>query len=239
METKFQSSFIPKQPVNEPARSSSAGINIFFLISFLILVVSLIAGGGAYFWEKQLDTKIITVKSSLSKLRSSLDQTTIDEISRLNDKINTADLLLKQHVSPSVLFSVIGYVTLKSVRFTNFKYTNAGGDKISISMNGEAKSFESAAIQASAFTNPELRNVFRSPIFSDPDLTSTGQATFSFTTGIDKNLINYYTLKVKPDDKLFQSVGLSSKLISDNNAVVPASGTSTVDTSQTLDIISQ
>lgn len=219
METKFQASFIPKQPVNVPARRTS-GSNIFFLISLLILIVAIIGAGGVYFWEKKINKDIASVNESLVRARNSFDQNTVKEFSRLNDKINSSEFLLKQHVAPSVLFKVIGDVTLKNVRFVNFRYANAGGDKISISMNGEAVSYEAVALQASAFTNPKLRNVFRSPIFSDPDLGSNGRAVFTFTTGIDPILLNHYKLKTDPNNQVFQSAGLNTDGSSNTNAGV-------------------
>ena len=209
METKFQSSFIPKQPVNEPVRSTS-GSNIFFLISFLIFVISAVSAGGVFLWNKQLDTQIAQVNNDLKLARNSFDQNTIKDLVRLNDKINASDFLLKQHYAPSVLFKVIGDATLKNVRFTNFKYTNAGGDKISVSMNGEAVSYETVALQSSSFTNPALRNVFRNTIFSDPDINSNGKATFSFSTGIDPTLLNYYKLKSDPNNQVFKNAGVGS-----------------------------
>ncbi|MEI6553882.1 MAG: hypothetical protein WCO09_04900, partial [bacterium] len=152
-----------------------------------------------YLWDKQLDTRIVAMNNNLNQARNSFDQNTIKEFAHLNDKINAADFLLKQHVAPSVLFGVIGDTTLKNVRFTNFKYSNAGGDKISIAMSGEAVSYEAVALQSSAFTNPKLRNVFRNTIFSDPDLNANGKATFSFTTGVDPTLLNYYKSRSDPN----------------------------------------
>ena len=224
MDTKFQSSFIPKQPVNEPVRTSS-GSNIFFLISFLILIVSLVGAGGVYLWDKQLDANIVSMNNNLNQARNSFDQNTIKEFAHLNDKINAADFLLKQHVAPSVLFGVIGDATLKNVRFTNFKYTNAGGDKISISMSGEAVSYEAVALQSSAFTNPKLRNVFRNSIFSDPDLNANGKATFSFTTGVDPTLLNYYKQRSDPNyQSAKNSAGSSVMPSSSNNSGSSATG---------------
>ena len=223
MDTKFQSSFIPKQPINEPIRTHS-GSNIFFLISFLILIISGVGAGAAYLWNTQLDNQIIAVNNNLSLARNSFDQNTVKEFVRLNDKINVSNTLLKQHTAPSVLFKVIGDSTLKNVRFTNFKYTNAGSDKISISMSGEAVSYEAVALQSSAFTNPKLRNVFRNTIFSDPDLNANGKATFTFTSGIDPVLLNYYKLKsdtsqtAAPAPQAQQQSGASSVDNSDSNS---------------------
>jgi hypothetical protein len=233
MDTKFQSSFIPKQPVNQPVRRS-AGSNIFFLISFLILIVSLVGAGAAYLWDKKLDRQIIAINNSLNQARNSFDQNTIKEFAHLNDKINAADFLLRQHVAPSVVFGVIGDTTLKNVRFTNFKYTNAGGDKVSVSMSGEAVSYEAVALQASAFTNPSLRNVFRNSIFSDPDLNANGKAVFSFTTGIDPSLLKYYNLKSDPNYKAVKKVVAPAPIVtSPKTENVPDD--TTVDTSAPVD----
>ena len=200
METKFQSSFIPKP----------YGSNLFFLLAFLILIASLVGAGVVYLYDKKLDNQIAQAKNDLDLARKSFDQNTVKEFSRLNDKINVSETLLKQHTAPSVLFKVIGDTTLKNVRFSNFRYANAGGDKVSVSMSGQAVSYEAVALQASAFTNPKLRNVFRSPIFSDPDLTAEGRAVFSFTTGVDPNLLNYYKLRSDSSNQLFQNAGVSN-----------------------------
>lgn len=248
MDTKFQSSFIPKQPVNVPARSTS-GSNIFFLISFVIFIISLVGAGGMYLWDKQLDKQIIDVNSSLTLARNSFDQNTVKEFSHLNDKINAADFLLKQHVAPSVLFGIIGDSTLKNVRFTNFKYSNAGGDKVSISMSGEAVSYEAVALQSSAFTNPKLRNVFRNTIFSDPDLNASGKAVFSFTTGVDPTLLNYYKAKSDPNNQVVRKAAVvpvdntanvsagsqSPNIVNNGNAPAnTAPGTAPVDNTQSV-----
>jgi hypothetical protein len=210
MDTKFQSSFIPKQPVNQVTRHVS-GSNIFFLISFLIFIVTGVLSGFVYLWDKQTDIKITQVNKDLNSVRNAFDQNTVKEFVRLNDKINTSDFLLKQHVAPSVLFGIIGDSTLKNVRFTNFTYANTGGDKVSVSMSGEAISYETVSLQASAFANPELRNVFRNSIFSDPSLAADGKATFTYTAGIDPTLINYYKLITDPNNQIFSAAGLSSK----------------------------
>jgi hypothetical protein len=220
MDTKFQSSFIPKQPVNQPINKSISGSNIFFLISFFIFIVALVGSGAVFLWDKQMDAKIVSVNNDLNKARSSFDQNTIKEFVRLNDKINASDYLLKQHVAPSVLFGVIGDSTLKNVRFTNFKYSNAGGDKVSVSMSGEAVSYETVALQASSFSNPALRNVFRNTIFSDPDLNAGGKATFTFSTGIDPTLLNYYKLIMDPNNQVFKSAGLNFKKNTTNTNTV-------------------
>jgi len=221
MDTKFQSSFIPKQPVNEPVRVH-VGSNIFFLLSFLVFIVGCVGSGGVYLWNQQMDKKITDINASLIKFRNSFDQNTIKEFVLLNNRINSADTLLKQHVAPSVLFKVIGDVTLRKVRFTSFKYNNAGGDKISINMAGMAESYEAVALQASAFTNPKLRNVFRNSIFSDPNLNDDGGATFTFSTGIDPTLLNYYKLQSDPNYRASKAASVS------------AFGTSSVDSTSTV-----
>jgi len=250
MDTKFQSSFIPKQPVNQVTRHIS-GSNIFFLISFFVFIVAGVGAGSVYLWDKQMDSKIVKINNDLNSVRNSFDQNTVKEFVRLNDKINASDFLLKQHVAPSVLFGVIGDSTLKNVRFTSFKYSNAGGDKVSVSMSGEAASYETVALQSSSFSNPALRNVFRNSIFSDPDLNGSGKATFTFSTGIDPTLLNYYKLITDPNNQVFKSAGLSSRADGANGTTTNASngfsdtgnqsqnGGSSVDINQPVNVTGQ
>lgn len=194
METKFQTSFIPKQPVTAEAPRHSSMSSLFFLFSFIIFMASLAAAGGVFIYDQVVRKNIDKGKSQLTINRNAFDPNTISQITRLNDRINAADFLLKRHKSVSTLFLVLGNATLKNVRFNDFNYLGAD-DKISLTMRGQATSYETVALQAKEFTNPSLKNVFRSPIFSDLTLDTQGNVSFSFSTNIDPFLVDYYKLK--------------------------------------------
>jgi len=194
METKFQTSFIPKQPVTSEAPHHASAASLFFLFAFIIFMASLASAGGVFIYDEIIKKNIEDGKKQLSLNRNAFDPNTISQITRLNDRINAADNLLKKHKSVSTLFLVLSNATLKNVRFSDFNYTGAE-DKIALSMRGQATSYETVALQAKEFTNPNLKNVFRSPLFGDLTLDTQGNVSFSFTASVDPLLVDYYKLK--------------------------------------------
>ncbi len=189
-DTKFQTSFIPKQPVTEEPRRAG-GSSIFFLISFLILIVALAAGAGVFIWNKTILKQIKDGNAQLTAHKNAFDGTTIEEFTKLDNRIDVADTLLKSHIGMSGIFPKLQDNTLKTVRFRSFTYTNAGDGKILISMTGEASDYESMALQAQQLTKPEVKNAFQSPIFSN-FTKSKDIVVFTFSSGIEPYVIQYY-----------------------------------------------
>ena len=196
METKFQTSFIPKQPVTAEAPRHTSVTSLFFLFGFIIFMASVAAAGGVFIYGQVINKNIQQGTAQLTLNRNAFDPNTISQITRLNDRINSADYLLKRHKSVSTLFLVLSNATLKNVRFTDFNYVGID-DKISLMMKGQATSYETVALQAKQFTDPNLKNVFRSPIFGDLTLDTQGNVSFSFSTNVDPFLVDYYKLKTE------------------------------------------
>lgn len=188
-DTKFQTSFIPKQPVTEAPKRSS-GSSVFFLIGFLLLVATTAAGVGAFIWQKTITAQIQKGEKQLEDHKSSFDSNSIAQFTKLDSRIDVAQELLKNHLQVSAIFPKIQNATLKTVRFKNFTYVNDGG-KILISMSGEAKDYEDMALQAKEFTDPNLPNSFQSPIFSNFSKVKD-IVVFTFSSGIDPYVIQYY-----------------------------------------------
>lgn len=194
VETKFQTSFIPKQPLGEETHRAG-GASVLFLISFLLLVASVAGGVGVFIWNKTVERNIEEGRQALEKHNAAFDSTSINEFTRLDNRIDVASMLLKQHVQASQIFPRLASNTLKTVRFNNFSYTNAGGGKIIINMSGEAQDYESMALQAQQFTKPSLQNAFRSPIFSN-FTKQKDLVVFTFSSGIDPYVVDYYQSRV-------------------------------------------
>lgn len=196
METKFQTSFIPKAPVTESLSRRSSGTGFLFLIAFILFIASAASAGGVYFYAQILDKKIEEGNKELTANKNIFNPNEVQDLSRLNDRINAAYTLLQNHVALTDLFDVIGQVTLQNVQFTNFSYSNSGGDKISLNMNGKANSYETVALQARALTDPSMKfkNAFKSPILGDISTDRQGNRSFSLSSGIDSKVVSYYRL---------------------------------------------
>lgn len=193
METKFQTSFIPKQPITEGAtiRHSSGG-SFFFLISFIVFMVSIATAGAAFFYNQLVDKTIADGNKQLAINENAFDPKTIEELGRLNDRINAADQLLHNHVAVSSFFPELQKSTLKNVTFSNFSYKNSGADKISVNMSGQASSYETIALQSREFTNPSLRSIFHSPLFTGLARDQAGNVNFSFSMFVDPSVVSFY-----------------------------------------------
>ena len=204
VDTKFQTSFIPKQPVGEETRTEQSGGGVLFLISFLIFVASIAAGAGVFLWNKSVQSSIAQGRTELEKHNSVFDANSIKEFTRLDNRIDVASTLLKEHVRPSEIFPRLAANTLETVRFNNFNYVNAGGGKIMINMSGEALDYESMALQAQQFTKPGLQNSFRSPIFSNFS-KNEDIVVFTFASGIDPYVIDYYQSRIAEQKRAGQA----------------------------------
>ena len=73
METTFQTSFIPKQPVTEQKQSRvSSSVNILLFLSVIIFIVSVIAAGLVYFYKATLNYKEVETDKEDAALKVTL-----------------------------------------------------------------------------------------------------------------------------------------------------------------------
>lgn len=195
VETKFQTSFIPKQPVTEISKRASGGGGLLFLIGFLFLVISVAAAAGVFIWNKTILANIKEGEAHLLESKKGFENNTIAVYTKLDNRIDVADSLLKKHIKASAIFPKLGMNTLQTVRYDNFSYQHLGNGNITITMSGEAADYESMALQAKQFTSAAASDAFKSPIFSNFSKTRD-KVVFTFTSGIDPYVTDYYRAKI-------------------------------------------
>lgn len=205
METKFQTSFIPKKPLPSspgsvtPAMPHKAGpdlSNVYMTIATIIFVISLLAVGGAYF------AKIYFVKAQedyKQQLAIREKEFNIEQISLMkaqSSKIALAQQLLNNHLATTKIFDVISKLTAESVRFLSMDVTVPVGTPgtMQISLAGYGKDFASVAFQSDVLNSLEkynLRSVVRNPIVSNPTVNSGSSVSFGFTAQVDPSSFLY------------------------------------------------
>jgi hypothetical protein len=188
METKFQTSFIPKTNLAPVASTTKRSMGFFSFISTIIFFISVVVAGGAFGWHKYLDTSKAKIKDSLERNIKSFEPQTIDEYYRLNNRIDAAKQLLSKHVAVSYVFDFLSEQTIQSVKFNDFKYDVDSLGIATLTMNGEAKSYNAVAYQSEVFGR---ERALKTPLFSNLDLDTVGNVTFNFTTKIDPGFITY------------------------------------------------
>ena len=197
MDNKFQTSFIPKKSITEEQPRKS-GTSLFLVISIVIFLVTLGIAAYVFLENKLLIQQITTEQQTISSNKTGLvtDATTIQDLVELNNRINVANQLLSAHVAVTPIFDFLQQVTLKNVRFNDFSFSGAtkdpsGNSAVAIQMTGQAKDFETVALQADAFGDPQWKNIIKEPKISNFNLNADGSVSFSFTGFISTDFLNY------------------------------------------------
>lgn len=167
---------------------SSAPINLFSLIGTVLFIATLALGGGAYFYQSVLEKQIAENKASLDLAKDAFDPQLINQIVRLDTRIETTKKLLASHISVTPLFDYISTITLKSVRFRNFSFAYLAPDKVVVTMQGQGQGYASVALQSDLLNQQKY---LRETVVGDMNLEPTGLVSFSVSTIIDPILVSY------------------------------------------------
>ena len=203
METKFQTSFIPKKSVSSTGTSAiSHGhgmASIFMTIAVIIFIASLAAAGGAFAWKQYLLSQKDNYSTELSNRKKQFNTDLIEQLNKSKIQIDTASTLLQNHLAMSQIFSIISRFTIEPVRFLNLDISaptgNSVDNSIKLSMRGYGTNLSAVAFQSDVLGQLEtigLRKVIKNPIISDPTLDSTGRlVSFGLSASIDPASLSY------------------------------------------------
>jgi hypothetical protein len=190
MEPNFQTSFIPKKPIVEERAVSSRPVGILFIISIFILFAVLLTTGGLYFYKGIVAKNISDMNTQLGLAQNRFEPSKITELQVLDKRLRASKEILGNHIAITPIFSALGNLTMKTVRFTKFSY-DLGTDKdadVDIQMSGIAVGYRSVALESDLFA--ENKN-FINPIFSNLTLDNSGNVLFDLDFSVDPSFVNY------------------------------------------------
>ncbi len=203
METKFQTSFIPKKPVAStigatyPSSQHHAN-SLFMTLATLIFIVSLVGAGGVYAYKQYLINNQDVLKQELATREKQFNVDLISQLKAENVKIDMAHSLIKNHVALSQIFDLIGRLTIANVRFMSLDATvpavGSSDNGIKISLQGYGTSLSAVAFQSDILGQLDqygLRNIIKNPILSNPALGGNGAISFGFTATVDPGSLSY------------------------------------------------
>jgi hypothetical protein len=201
METRFQTSFIPKKPF-----TPVGGLNVqtphhpvaslLMTLSGLVFIVSIVAAGGMYFWKSYLLSAQDTYKTELAEREKQFKPELIEDLKRQNVKIDLARDLLANHLATSMIFDIIGRMTIENVRFSSMDLSVGSNpnDGVKISMRGYGLNLPAIAYQSDVLGQLEkygLRKVVKNPILSDPTVESDRTVSFGLSAVVDPTSLTY------------------------------------------------
>jgi hypothetical protein len=191
METKFQSTFIPRGPMAPVSAATlkrgSKKSGLFGFLAFLIFALSILITVGVYGYEKYQVSHIAKMGQELEAARQSLEADALNQVMRLNTRIESTQKIVDAHTAMSPLFDFLEANTVKTLRFTEFRYDQSQGG-IKLNLKGQARGYSALALQAELFNKSKY---IKNPVFTDLRLDEKGNVNFSFTADLDKGIISY------------------------------------------------
>lgn len=198
MDTKFQTSFIPKKPIlaEQKVVRGSSGISIFMFVSILIFSLSLAGAVGTLLWKNILIKNQESYRKDLIKAENEFDTVTIEKLKKINTKIDLSKKLLASHVSVSEIFPTLAALTIESVKFNSFSFASPSDSKggLKITLKGIASNFSAVAFQSSVFGKSDKFGKNRSlkdPVISDLVVDEFGNVGFSFSATLNTGDLLY------------------------------------------------
>ena|SRR3989338_514600 len=190
MDQNFQTSFIPKKPIIKERAVSSRPVGPLVIISLFILFTVLVATGGLYFYKKLTAKNIESMKENLKLAQNRFEPSKITELQTLDKRLRAGNEILSAHVAVTPIFTELGKITMKTVRFLAFSYTR-GEERnapVKVEMKGQAVGYRSVALQSDLFTKNKN---FIDPIFSNLTLDQAGNVLFDLDFSIDPTFLDY------------------------------------------------
>ena len=205
METKFQTSFIPKKPIVSvgsagtnfaPQRKTHSNISIFFNIGILLFIVSIGMTIGVFAWKSVTLSSQENLKKQLAQRQSQFQPDLIEELKRTNVKIDIAKKLMSNHLALSNVFAFISHLTAERIRFSSLELSAPGGQSndIRITMKGVGADLSAVAFQSDVLGQLDkygLRRIVKNPTLANPALDTTGMVSFDFSAAIDPATVQY------------------------------------------------
>lgn len=193
MESGIKSSFIPHEASAPSAakkgRVHSGAMDLIALIAIVVFFASAALAAAVFLYQQFLKAESASKVDQLERAKAAFEPSLIQELARLDDRMNAAEAVLAGHIAPSVLFRVLEQVTLQTVSFESLEF-NAAEAEPSISMRGLAGSVNAIALQADLLNKS---GIFKNPIFSNIT-REPGGVRFDLTTKVAPESLNFTQL---------------------------------------------
>jgi len=201
VDPKFRSSFIPKKPLAPKTGGVKVrrrtSFNMMTFVSSLIFVVAAAGSAGVYGYKYILQNRIDQKGVELTDARKKIQINQIEEFKLLDQRIDQAWGLLRNHKVTSAFFDFLEDYTLHNVQFDSYNYLAKEGDEkdMVVRLEGQSGSFESLVLQADILKQQMLiSNVKFSEVNRDTQgnsLRGSGNVQFLIETQLNPTEVAY------------------------------------------------
>ncbi len=188
MENSFQTSFIPKKPINATYVTKTP-MNGLLVLAVIVFVIVIVAGVGLYFYKNYLIDQKNVLSESLNKISSTFEPETIKELEMFGNRTSTAKQVLQNHIVLSPMFEMLGALTIPQIQYTDFEHEMANGE-FYVKISGLARDYKTIASQADVFSS-EKGKYFRNLVFSNLEKDKSNYLNFDLEFIVDPVVLSY------------------------------------------------
>jgi len=204
MDKRNKISFIPQKPISRKIKGPVRPASLMIAVSFAVFFFTFIVYGGMFFYNLNLEKVVEGKQEELKLAKEKLDPGDImGRAQRLQEKVSNVSGILDSHIAPSVVFGLIEDITLQSISFNTFEFTEGNnaseqgmeksdGASFSINLKGVAPSYSSVAYQSNVIEKEiKKSNRVENFIISNISLDNTGSILFDLELSISPSLLVY------------------------------------------------
>lgn len=189
------SSFIPKETSGAtPNRVRRR--RTFHVIGFVattMLIGSLALAGGVYFLKTSAQKNLQAAKDSLIAQKSLFKAESIAEVREFDRRLQAAELLIQNHISPLRIFAALEDETMQKIQFTTFTIEHTPTFEVLLELQGTTPEFKTLALQEIEFSlNSILKNITFSQVATNDNAgadTKTASAGSAVTFSLKGTLL--------------------------------------------------
>ena len=194
MEIGVPTSFIPHDattPTQERRYDSGGGMtDLLSLLAVVLFIASAALAAGTFLYQQYLDNESTSKQNQIKAAQAAFDPSLIQQLTRLDERMNSASAILGAHVAPSAFFAALDETTLTTVSFQDLNFSATDPQGMTLKMTGVARDVNSIALQADLFSKS---GVITNPIFSGIDQQADG-VHFDVAALVNPSALNYETL---------------------------------------------
>lgn len=135
-------------------------IHAFGLIATIIFILSLLGAVGVFLYKNYLGEQLQAARQGLSAVDDQETAKKIAEVRRYDEKLRAAEQLLKNHISPVLVFEEIEESTKVTVQFTSLEFVYDPGFEATLTLTGDTQEFSSVALQKMQILEDEVFSEF-------------------------------------------------------------------------------
>jgi len=183
-----KTSFIPQKSLTTAGGRKKSSSGLFFIISVIIFIIATALSIGVFSYKKIVEQGIESKAISLKRAKDAFDPGLIEDLTRLNSRIEMTKELLASHISLSPLLDFLEEFTLKNVQFNQFQVILLDSGQINLRVEGQAIDYATVVAQSDLLGQSRF---LKDQLFSDVNLDNSGNISFTLKAKIDPNLVSF------------------------------------------------